>query len=123
VRLQGQSPGASPARGEVWIVNWSPGRGSEQLGRRPAVVVQTDPANRNPRYPNTIVVTVSTKGREVPTHVRIQPSDENGFSHISFVKCEQVLTISKNRLERRIGRLDQESMEQVRGALRVVLAL
>jgi mRNA interferase MazF len=85
--------------------------------------VQTDPANRNPRYPNTIVVTVSTKGREVPTHVRVQPSDENGFSHIAFAKCEQVLTISKNRLERRIGRLDQESMEQVRTALRVALAL
>ena len=45
-----------PARGEIWLVDWSSGRGSEQLGRRPAVIVQIDPANRHPRYPNTIMV-------------------------------------------------------------------
>lgn len=38
-------------RGESRWVDWSPGRGSEQVGRRPALVVQTDAANRNARYP------------------------------------------------------------------------
>jgi hypothetical protein len=55
-------------RGDIWVVDWSPGRGSEQAGMRPAVVVQTDAANLNPRYPNTIVLTVSTKGKAVPFH-------------------------------------------------------
>ncbi|MHB8523858.1 MAG: type II toxin-antitoxin system PemK/MazF family toxin [Limisphaerales bacterium] len=41
---------ADPHRGQIWLVNWSPGRGSEQLGRRPALVMQTDSANANPRY-------------------------------------------------------------------------
>ena len=50
-------------RGEIWIVDWSPSRGSEQTGLRPAVVIQTDAANTNPYYPNTVVVTVSTKGK------------------------------------------------------------
>ena len=31
-----------PKRGEVWLVNWSPARGSEQAGRRPALVIQND---------------------------------------------------------------------------------
>ena len=113
----------SPARGEVWIVDWSPGRGSEQMGRRPAVVVQTDAANRNPKYPNTIVVTVSTKGRDVPTHVRLEPDERNGLTRMSYVKCEQVLTISKHRLERRLGRLAREDIERTNRALAIALAL
>lgn len=112
-----------PRRGEVWLVDWSPGRGSEQLGRRPAVIVQTDPANRNPRYPNTIVVAVSTQGREVPTHVTLEPSSGRGLSRRSFAKCEQVLTISKDRLVRRVGRLEESDVARVAAALRIALDL
>jgi mRNA interferase MazF len=113
----------NPVRGEIWLVDWSPGRGSEQLGRRPAVIVQTDPANRHPRYPNTIVVTVSRQGQQVPSHVRVEPTAENGLTAPSFVKCEQVLTISKARLETRLGRLSSDALARVASALRVVLAL
>lgn len=114
---------ASPARGELWVVDWSPGRGSEQLGRRPAVIVQTDAANQHPRYPNTIVVTVSTSGRDVPTHVRIGPDRENGLARASYAKCEQVLTISKFRLERRLGRLAPADVEAINRALAIALSL
>lgn len=113
----------NPERGEVWQVDWTPGRGSEQTGRRPAVIVQTDPANHNPRYPNNIVVAVSTKGREVPSHVRVEPSKTNGLSATSFVKCEQLLTTSKERLHKRLGRLSRDEMREVDKALRLVLAL
>lgn len=112
-----------PQRGEVWWVDWSPGRGSEQAGRRPAVVVQTDPANLNPRYPNTIVATVSTQGRNVPSHVRLDPTAENGLTAPSFVKCEQLMTISKARLDQRLGRLAATDLERLAAALRIVLAL
>jgi mRNA interferase MazF len=87
------------------------------------VIVQTDPANRNPQYPNTVVVAVSTKGRDVPTHVRVEPDGENGLTQVSFIKCEQVLTISKYRLTRRLGRLPVEAAEAVNRALRLALAL
>ena len=112
-----------PERGEIWWVNWSPGRGSEQRGQRPALIVQTDPANHNPRYPNTIVVTLSTQGRNVPSHVRIEPTAENGLDARSVIKCEQLLTISKARLETRMGRVSPDDLQRVATALRTVLAL
>ncbi|MBA4397638.1 MAG: growth inhibitor PemK [Syntrophus sp. (in: bacteria)] len=87
-------------RGDIWFLDWSSGRGSEQTGMRPAVIIQTDAANRNPHYPNTIVLTISTKGKAVPFHVSVKPSEENGLKETSFVKCEQILTISKVRLIR-----------------------
>lgn len=108
-------------RGDIWVVNWSPARGSEQSGIRPAVVIQTDAANSNPHYPNTIVLTVSTKGKAVPFHVPVEPSEENGLKEKSFVKCEQVLTISKDRLLRRIGRIEENFLKSVGASIRRVL--
>lgn len=110
-------------RGQIWLVNWSPGRGSEQLGRRPALVIQTDAANSNPRYPNTIVLPLSTKGIQVTTHVQVKPDSLNGLRGISWVKCEQVLTVSKDRLETRWGTLSAAHMVKVEAGLRAALAL
>ncbi len=112
-----------PKRGEIWLVDWSPGRGSEQQGRRPAVVAQTDAANSNTRYPNTIVAAVSTKGRPVATHVEIQPSKENGLRKVSFAKCEQIFTIDKNRLLKRWGKVDRSTMDAIDLALQAALSL
>jgi mRNA interferase MazF len=110
-------------RGEIWWVDWSPGRGSEQQGIRPALIVQTDAANLNPKYPNTIVVAISTKGKPVPFHIPVQPSSQNGLSKVSYIKTEQLLTISKERLIKRIGVLEREVMEQVEKAIKLVLDL
>lgn len=115
---------AAPRLGDIVMVNWTPGRGSEQTGERPAVIVQNDNFNINDRYPNTVVVTVSKTGRDVPTHVQVPQSPENGlWEPLSYVKCEQLLTISKDRLGRHLGRLTEDQTEQVAAALRRVLSL
>ncbi len=113
----------NPRRFEIWLVNWNPGRGSEQEGLRPSLVIQTDAGNMNPNYPNTIVLAISTKGKEVPFHIKIEPSINNGLKSVSFVKCEQILTISKERLVEKIGSLDQQYIEKVETAVRLVLGL
>jgi mRNA interferase MazF len=79
-----------PSRGEIWEVDWSPGRGAEQTGRRPALIIQNDYGNHSDVYPNTIVATISTKGRNIPFHIFIRRSRDNGLKADSYVKCEQV---------------------------------
>jgi mRNA interferase MazF len=110
-------------RGDLYWVDWSPARGSEQAGRRPALVVQEDAASANPNYPLTIVAAVSTRGRDVPSHVSLRPSATNGLIETSFVKCEQIQTVSKDRLLEFMGTLDSEDLGRVEVALRRVLAL
>src|SRR5207245_6267863 len=61
----------SPRRGEIWDVNWSPGRGAEQQGVRPALIIQNDRGNASASYPLTIVASMSRTERELPLHVRI----------------------------------------------------
>lgn len=114
-----------PRRGEIWIVDFNPGRGSEQLGKRPALVLQNDEGNKNPRYPNTVVLAMSTKGKPIPFHVRIAPQPENGLREVTYVKCEQVLTISKSRLHGLgpLGRVSSAEMQKVEVAVKLSLAL
>jgi mRNA interferase MazF len=113
----------SPRRGEIWDVNWSPGRGAEQQGTRPALIIQNDRGNSSPSYPLTIVASMSRTERELPLHVRITPSTENGLTDYTDVKCEQVMTIEKSRLIRRRGSITTEEMRRVDQALRMSLSL
>lgn len=114
---------ANPRRGEIWDVNWSPGRGAEQQGMRPALVIQNDRGNASPSYPLTIVASMSRTERELPLHVRISPSEENGLSDYTDVKCEQLMTIEKSRLIRRRGAISAEELQRVDIALRLSLNL
>jgi len=113
----------SPRRGEIWDVNWSPGRGAEQKGTRPALIIQNDRGNTSLSYPLTIVASMSRTEREIPLHVRIAPSEENGLTDLTDVKCEQVMTIEKSRLIRRRGIITSEELNKVDGALKLSLDL
>ncbi|TMC89969.1 MAG: type II toxin-antitoxin system PemK/MazF family toxin [Chloroflexi bacterium] len=113
----------SPRRGEIWDVNWSPGRGAEQKGTRPALIIQNDRGNASLSYPLTIVASMSRTERELPLHVRIAPSEENGLSDFTDVKCEQIMTIEKSRLIRRRGSINSEELSRVDVALKLSLDL
>ena len=110
-------------RGEIWLVDWSPGRGSEQIGQRPALVVQNDYGNHASGYPNTIVVAISSQGREIPFHVLLQKTKTSGLKNDSYAKCEQILTVSKNRLLRKWGKISDDEMSQIDVALKLSLDL
>jgi mRNA interferase MazF len=113
----------SPRRGEIWDVNWSPGRGAEQQGTRPALIIQNDRGNASPSYPLTIVASMSRTERELALHVRILPTEENGLTAETDVKCEQIMTIEKSRLIRRRGSITTEQMSKVDAALKLSLSL
>ncbi len=108
-------------RGEIYLVDWSNGRGSEQSGIRPSLVVQNDVGNEHSS--TTIVAAVTTRrGRTYPFQVTIS-SDDSGLPKDSIVKCEQIQTIAKDRLGQLMGRLDDESMSRVGYALSLSLGL
>jgi len=113
----------NPLRGEIYQVDWTPARGSEQAGSRPSLVISTDQANQNPNYPNTVVVTISRSGRPIPTHVNLRPNATNGLSDACYAKCEQIFTIAKERLGKRYGKVSDADMQAVSEAVKLVLDL
>jgi mRNA interferase MazF len=66
---------------------------------------------------------MSRTERELPLHVRITPSSENGLTDFTDVKCEQLMTVEKSRLIRRRGLITPEEMHRVDHALRLSLNL
>ncbi len=109
-----------PRRGEIWIVNWNPARGSEQAGRRPALIVQNDVGNE--KAPTTIIAAISSTVRSYPMNVEVRPP-EGGLERASSIKTSQILTISKERLEKRLGRIGAKKMEEVNHAIKLSLDL
>ncbi len=110
--------GLTPRRGEVWLVNFNPGRGSEQKGIRPALVIQNDTGNIYAS--TTIVAAITTTIKEFPVTVVVSPG-EGGLRQKSMVNLAQLLTLDKSRLRKRLGTLSQTTMQQVNESIRVSL--
>lgn len=107
-----------PKRGEIWLVNWNPARGSEQAGKRPALIIQNNIGNE--KASTTIVAAISSSVRIYPMNVPIIPP-EGGLDRPSIVKTGQVLTVSKERLEKCLGKLGKEKMKEVNTAIKLSL--
>lgn len=111
----------APSRGDVWLVTPDPTRGHEQSGRRPALVVSADAFNRGPAG-LVVVIPMTTKDKGIPLHVRIDPP-EGGTKERCFIKCEDVRSISKERLVNRWGTISPKPMADVEDRLRILLGL
>ena len=73
-------PGGAVIRmGDIFIVDGDPTRGSEQAGERTGVIAQNNPFNSHDNYPNIIVVTIGTSGRDLPTHENVPQTAQNGL--------------------------------------------
>ncbi len=72
-----------------------------------------------------IVAAISTKGRDIPFHDQILPSSTSGLKETSYIKCEQILTISKERLsgKRPRGKVSNEILDMVDISLKLSLDL
>jgi mRNA interferase MazF len=112
---------ADPLHGEVWTVDLNPTRGREQRGQRPALVVSTNAFNRGPAD-LVVVLPITGTQRGIPLHVRIAPP-EGGLKKLSFVKVEDVRSVSKQRCTKRWGRVAPQTMAMVEDRLRVLLEL
>ncbi|MGO8670015.1 MAG: type II toxin-antitoxin system PemK/MazF family toxin [Capsulimonadaceae bacterium] len=117
-----KSPEGRISRGDIYWVDFT-GRGVEQQGMRPALVVQNDMSNATAAYGITVVVPLSSKLKRYPSNVIVQPSPENGLSVPSDIVVGQVAAVIKSSLGERIGTLGAADMARVERILALVLGL
>ncbi len=108
-------------RGDLYIVNLNPFRGSEQGGTRPVVVIQND--NGNYHCPTLIVAPLTTRLKKVdlPTHYYIEKAQ--GLTAPSIVELEQIRNIDKSRVKSYLGRLNQKQIAGIEAAVQCSLGL
>jgi mRNA interferase MazF len=108
-------------RGEIWLVDFGDPVGREQSGRRPAVVVSADPLNDS-RAGVVIVVPTTTTARGLPSHIEVH-AEHSGLDEVSYAKCEDVKSVSEQRLIAQLGAASDEAIFQIARALRFLLEL
>ena len=110
-------------RGEVWWADLGEPDGSEPGYRRPVVIVQSDAFNRS-RLRTVIAVVLMTNVRlvDAPGNVLL-PAKATGLPKDSVVNVSQVITVDRDFLLERAGRIRGQLLQDVDKGLRLVLAL
>ncbi|MBU0760599.1 MAG: type II toxin-antitoxin system PemK/MazF family toxin [Nanoarchaeota archaeon] len=109
-------------RGDIVLANLEPVVGSEQGRKRPVLIIQNNIFNEH--SPTTIIAPLSTKiySKKYPTNVEIAPS-ESGLKIKSTILFNQIRTIDKSRIIKKISRLDEHIMKEVDMAIKISLSL
>ena len=96
-------------RGEIWLADLNPRRGSEQAGVRPVLIFQDDTLSRFAATVLTIPFTTNLRRASLPSCVRISKG-EGGLTEDSVALCHQLRALDGTRLRRRLGTLSQEAL-------------
>lgn len=108
-------------RGEIYWVDWGSGKGSEQAGLRPALIIQNDVGNAN--SPNTIIASLtSAPNKPYPFLVHIT-TKESGLNKDGYIDLASLAAISRSRLGSRCGVLPPAKMVEVDRALCISLGI
>ncbi len=110
-----------PVRGEVWLAMLDPVLANEQGGVRPVVIISRDSFNQGGSG-LVIAIPMTTRERGLAFHVPIVPPD-GGLRRRSFIKCEDIRSLSVTRLIERWGNVSPDTMSVLDDRLRMMLVL
>lgn len=107
--------GGPPVPGDVYLVGLDPTRGSEIRKTRPCVIVSPDELNHHLR--TVVVAPMTTAGQVYPWRVPCRFQSQHGF-----VAVDQLRTVDRERLLKRLGRLSSTTVAAVLGSLQEMFA-
>ena len=105
-------------RGEVWLVDFGEeGVGSEQKGRRPAVIIQNNIGNKHSPTIIVALITGQEKANHLPTHMPVK------LVKPSVIMCEQIKTIDKSRLLKFMYSLNRTELDTLKFKLSMSMCI
>lgn len=109
-------------RGEIWWGKFDPTIGSEQGGIRPSIVIQNDTSNKSSATTIILPITSKKQNSKYTTNVLLPRSDSR-LKKDSVILCNQIRTIDKARLIKKVSMLDQEILKRINKAIKISLDL
>ena len=110
-------------QGEIWLINLDPTVGAEIKKTRPAIIVNDNSLGKLPL--KVIVPITDWKGRYeiAPWMIKIEPNITNGLNKNSSADCFQVRSVSQKRFMRKLGKVSDEILDEIKIGLSKVLSL
>jgi len=104
---------------EIWLANLNPGMGREQKGIRPIVIISGNVLNQ---YLDIVIaLPITSTIKNYKGNLILEPSKENGLDTSSEVITFQIRSISKKRLERKMGTITAKQLNTLKQGLDDIL--
>lgn len=110
-------------RGSIYWVDFSPGKGSEPFGRRPALVIQNNVLNDSNL--NTVImlaITSTMRFGDLPGNVVLRKGEAN-IPKSCVINVTQIKSVDKKSIREKIGRLTSKRMGEVDAGLKLVMSI
>jgi mRNA interferase MazF len=112
-----------PKRGEIYLTSLDPTVGREIQKTRPALVVQNNTSNRLTQTTIVVPITSTVRFPLNPVHALLPAGAATGLSVASVALLNQIRTVDRQRLIKRLGAVDAQTLTQIDEALKISLDL
>jgi len=111
-----------PRQGEIWLFDPDPTIGRE-IGKkiRPCLIFSNNVWNKIPTG-LVIIIPLTSKKKSISTHVPID-LPEGGLTKESFVLCEHIRSISRERLIKKTGEISKKTLSKVHSWVFEILSI
>jgi mRNA interferase MazF len=109
-------------RGEIWLANLNPTRGSEQAGTRPVLIFQNNVINKYTTTILAIPLTTNLRRASLPSCVQISKG-EGGLASDSAALCHQLRVLDKTRLMRKLGMVNPNTISTIESCVKFTMGM
>lgn len=112
----------TPKRGDIWLADLNPVRGSEQAGIRPVLIFQNDLVNKFTTTVLAVPLTTNLRRAALPSSVQVSKGD-GGLTTDSVALCHQLRVLDKTRLNRKLGEVSTSTIAAIESCILFTLGM
>jgi mRNA interferase MazF len=105
---------------DLWLVDFGEPSPGEPAAHRPALILGP-PDTFGPGFPFVIVTPLTTTRRGLSLHIEVESTAETGLATTSYIQCELIRSINRNRLVHRLGAISPAIRNQVTTVIKTLL--
>jgi len=105
---------------DLWLVDFGQPYPGEPAAHRPALILGP-PETFGPGFPFVIVAPLTTTRRGLSLHIETEASADTGLDITSYIQCEMIRSINRNRLVHRLGAIGPDTASQISAVIKTLL--
>jgi mRNA interferase MazF len=106
---------------DLWLVDFGQPYPGEPASYRPALIIGP-PDTFGPGFPFVIVTPLTAARRGLSLHVEVEATAETGLDTTSYIQCELIRSINRNRLVHRLGAVNRDISSQATTVIKTLLS-